>query len=137
MNMKELEALKKLKEENQIGGIWWNKRIRKLELAKDFETLEAVKQLESNSNIVAELKKAAIKTKYKDLKIVVQKSSGNNMPKGEHKILSRRLDRADWETVKHCFKFTDTRKINDEAWGDIFVGYEIINEDELRKILNF
>lgn len=137
MNIKELEALKKLKEEGQVGGIWWNKRIRKLELAKDFETLEAVKQLESNDNIITEVKKEELKAKYEGLKIVVQKSSGNNMPKGEHKILNRRLDRSDWETVKHCFKFTDTRKINDETWGDYFVGYEIINEDELRKILNF
>lgn len=137
MNIKELEALKKLKEENQVGGIWWNKRIKKLELAKDFETLEAVKQLESNSNIVAEVKKEALKAKYEGLKIVIQKSCGNNMPKGEHKILNRRLDREDWEKVKHCFKFTNTRQINDEAWGEQFVGYEIINEEELRKILNF
>jgi hypothetical protein len=136
MNIKELEALKKLKEEGQVGGIWWNKRIKKLELAKDFETLAAAKELESNDNIITEVKKEA-KTKYKDLKIVVQKSCGNNMPKGEHKTLNRRLDRADWDKVKHCFKFTDTRQINDEAWGEQFVGYEIINEDELRKILNF
>lgn len=137
MNIKELEALKKLKEENQVGGIWWNKRIKKLELANDTETLNAAKELESNDNIITEVKKEALKAKYEGIKIITQKSSGNIIVKGEHKTLNKRLDREDWEKVKHCFKFTDTREINDEAWGDIFVGYEIINEDELREILNF
>lgn len=132
LNLKELKEIQKLLNEG-TAFCFINKRLTKLELTKDFETLEIAKTLTKDSQIINELEKES----NKDLQIITIKSSGNIIFKGEHKVLNKRLDRTTWEKVKHCFRFVDTKAINDDFYGEQFKGYEIINEVELKKILNF
>ena len=137
--MANLEALKKLQDllNEDAAFVWVNKALKRIELSRDIETFEIAKTLTKNCNIIAELESKNNAEIFKDLKIVEVKSFGNILGKCTHKVLNMRLNTKTWEKVKHCFKFTNTKEINDEHFIDSFVGYEIVNEIELRRLLNF
>lgn len=89
------------------------------------------------SEYEAEERLQDLQDKYDNIHIEVCYSSGNLMPYAEHLVLSCRVPAEVWEHIKHCFRYIDTSKINDEVWGGVFRGYEIIKDkvDELENLL--
>ena len=67
-----------------------------------------------------------LQEQYDNLHIVVCRSHGNLM-NGKHHTLSCRVPATVWEKIKHCFRYFDSSKFNDEVWGDVFKGYEILS----------
>lgn len=78
-----------------------------------------------------------LQNEYDNLHIVVMHSCGNILYNGQHYVLSYRVPTLVWNGIKHCFRYTDTSKINDEVWGAEFKGYEIIPNkiEELESLL--
>lgn len=89
------------------------------------------------SELEAKNRLQKLQEEYDNLHIEVRYSSGNLMPCGEHLVLSCRVPERVWKHIKHCFRYFDSTKFNDEVWGEVFRGYEILPDmvDELENLL--
>lgn len=85
------------------------------------------------SEFEAEKRLHKLQEQYDNIHIEVRHSCGNLLFNGIHYVLSCRVPSAVWEHIKHCFKYTDTKKLNDEVWGESFVGYEIL-PDKIKEV---
>lgn len=85
------------------------------------------------SILEAEKRVRLLQEQYDNIHIEVRHSCGNLLFNGRHYVLSCKVPPAVWKRIKHCFRFTDTRKLNDEVWGEAFVGYEIL-PDKIQEV---